>query len=187
MATIFIALLHHAKSQLKRQLQVDVSSRKTLEDVKCVVLDGPAVPWVIPWPSNGTVYDFVTNVKKYISKKLEKTDMYLVFNRYKDFSTKSAARSDRETEASRVHQLSLNTPFPPQKVVVTVSKNKTQLMEHICEELVAEKEFHKHISNYKLVITGSNDTPIEISNDRVLIRRTQLALMKRQTVLLCNK
>lgn len=163
-----------SKSELKKQLQVDISTRKALESIECEVLDGSAILWVINWPSNGTVREYVTNVKKYLSKRLQKIDLYLVFDRYNDFSTKCAARSEREAEASRVHQLSLDTPLPSQKVVLTVSKNKKQIMELICDELVSDKEFHKHTSNHKLVITGNNDIPIEISNGGVLINRRDL-------------
>lgn len=88
-----------AKAQLKEQLQVNFSSRKALEDIKCVVLDGSAVLWVIHWPSSGTVRDFVSNVKKYIARKLLNTDVHLVFDRYRGRSTKSVARSGREAEA----------------------------------------------------------------------------------------
>ena len=153
---------------------MDISTRKALESIECEVLDGSAILWVINWPSNGMVREYVTNVKKYLSKRLQKIDLYLVFDRYNDFSTKCAARSEREAEASRVHQLSLDTPLPSQKVVLTVSKNKKQIMELICDELVSDKEFHKHTSNHKLVITGNNDIPIEISNGGVLINRRDL-------------
>ena len=42
-------------------------------------MDESALLWTINWPSEGTVNDFVTNVKNRVKKYLEKTDVYLVF------------------------------------------------------------------------------------------------------------
>ncbi|CAM1304979.1 Uncharacterised protein at_DN2341 [Pycnogonum litorale] len=87
-----------AKAQLKKQLQVEMSSRNILPNVKCRVIDGSAVLWVIHWPANGTARDFVVNFKQYIQQKLTSSDVYLVFDRYQDFSTKSTTRCNRTTE-----------------------------------------------------------------------------------------
>ncbi|KAG0717389.1 hypothetical protein GWK47_054561 [Chionoecetes opilio] len=148
-----------AKAQLKKQLQVEMLSRNVLPKVKCRVLDSSAVLWVIHWPANGTVRDFVVNFKQYIQQKLTSSDVYLVFDRYQDFSTRSTTRCNRSTEACRVHRLALDTPLPPQKVVLTVSENKSQLMEIICEELTRDTTPHRdYTMTHKLVITSSNNT-----------------------------
>ena len=55
-----------------------------------------------------------------------------------------------------------------------MSKNKAQVIDHICEELAADKTFHKHTSDHNLIITGSKDTPIEICKGGVLINRRDL-------------
>lgn len=160
-----------AKAQLKKQLQVEMSSRNVSPKVDCRVLDGSAVLWVIHWPANGTVCDFVVNFKQYIQHKLTSSDVYLVFDRYQDFSTKSTTRCNRTTEASRVHRLALDTPLPQQKVVLTVSENKSQLMEIICEELTRDTTFHRdYTMTHTLVITSSCDnTPVKISYGGVVI------------------
>jgi len=49
----------------------------------------------------------VNNFKYYISK-IQKRDVYLVFDRYKPYRTKSVTRLGRAVQASRVHQLSDN-------------------------------------------------------------------------------
>ena len=46
--------------------------------------------------------------------------IYLVFDRYDDFSTKSVARGGRETGVTRTHQLRIETKLPAQNVVLTV-------------------------------------------------------------------
>ena len=81
------------KSQLKTQLQVELSTRKASQEIQCRVLDGSAVLWVIHWPLNGKVRDYVANFRKYIEHKLEVGDVYLVFDRYREYSTKSTTRS----------------------------------------------------------------------------------------------
>ena len=110
------------KSVLKRNLQVEMSNRTLHPDA--TVIDGSALLWTINWPSEGTVNDFVTNVKNRLKKYLEKTDVYLVFDRYHDFCTKLLARGGRETGVTRTHQLRIETKLPAQKVVLTGVENK---------------------------------------------------------------
>ena len=47
--------------------------------------------------------------------------------------------------------------LPAQKVVLTVSRNKTQLVELIMEDLQA----HKDVLNVKFVIMGNNPVPVQ--------------------------
>ena len=115
-----------SKAQLKTQLQVDLSTRKASQEIQCRVLDGSVVLWVIHWPLKRKVRDYVANFRKCSEQKLEVGDVYLIFDRYKEYSTKSITRSGRATEARRVLKLNLDTPLSPQKVVLTVSTNKKQ-------------------------------------------------------------
>ena len=85
------------KAQLKTQLQVELSTRKASQEIQCRVLDGSAVLWVIHWPFNGKVRDYVANFRKYIEQKLEVGDVYLVFGRYREYSTTSTTISGRPT------------------------------------------------------------------------------------------
>ena len=52
--------------------------------------------------------------------------------------------------------MNLDTTLPPQKVVLTVSTNKKQLIDIICIELSENKIFH--------IVTSSNNTPVQISH-----------------------
>ena len=52
------------KSVLKRKLQVEQSSR-TLQQPEVVIIDGCAILWIIHWPSQGTVQDFVNGFLQY--------------------------------------------------------------------------------------------------------------------------
>ncbi|KAK1893669.1 Serine/threonine-protein phosphatase 7 inactive like [Dissostichus eleginoides] len=51
-----------AKSTLKKSLQVEVS-RRNAGDADVTVIDGSALLWTIHWPADGTVADFIDNVK----------------------------------------------------------------------------------------------------------------------------
>ncbi len=112
---------------------------------------------------------------KHVEMKLQTADVYLIFDRYCEYSTKGVTRGARTNEACRVHQLDLNTELPPQKVVLTVTENKKQLMHILFSELVKNKSFHqKNTQKHKLVITGQDKTPVEISNGGVIINRRDM-------------
>lgn len=68
-----------AKANLKISLGIEISSRNVKYDV--ALLDGCAVMWVIPWPTNGTVQDYLNNFRTHIMDYLKKGEVYLVFDR----------------------------------------------------------------------------------------------------------
>ena len=153
-----------AKSALKKSLQVEISSRLAPQpDV--IIVDGCAILWVVHWPNRGTVLDFVRNFASFIYVKVDMCDVYLVFDRYHEFSIKSATRLGRSgQQASRRHKLSLQTPLPSQKVVLTVTENKVQLIDIICQYLIKssqhEKASHHRTSEYS---DGSTTSCSELS------------------------
>lgn len=124
-----------------------------------------------------------------MKRKLEKGDVYLVFDRYYEYNTKSVTRSGRKTEASIVHKLNVTTQLPPQKVALTVTENKKQLIEIICSVLKGDTSFHRdHIHKHKFAITSQDKTPVEISNGGVIINRSDMATThEEQTLFSCNK
>ena len=64
------------------------------------VIDGSAILWVVNWPSKALVSDYVDNEYAFVLKKLDIGRIYLVFDRYYDFSTKSLTRTGRGKSAS---------------------------------------------------------------------------------------
>ena len=56
-----------SKSTLKKILQVEVSDRVAGGANVCV-LDGAAILWVVPWPVDGSVKDYIANFKYAIGK-----------------------------------------------------------------------------------------------------------------------
>ena len=85
------------KSVLKNDLKVEVARRHVAVDAS--FLDGCAVLWVVPWPTGGTVQDFLDNFRRHIKGYLESGDVYLVFDRYTAGSIKESTRNERDQGA----------------------------------------------------------------------------------------
>lgn len=160
--------LTSSKSTLKTKLQVDKSSR-AVAPPDAFVLDGCAILWVVRWPNKGTVEDYIRNFTQHLKYYFNKADTYLVFDRYVEMSTKEILRKTRAgKEANRKHQLSLSTPLPAQKVCLSVTGNKSQLIDLFCQYLIEHKG---ELENYhKLVITGPDPVPQQIWNGQVQTR-----------------
>ena len=122
------------KATLKKNLQVETPSRLTPQpDV--TIIDGCAILCVIHWPNRGTVRDFVDSFTSFIFGKVERCDIYLVFDRYHDFGIQNGTRLARAG-----HKLSLQTPLPLQKVILNVTENKVQLIKIICHHFIAASQ-----------------------------------------------
>ena len=80
---------------------------------------------------SGTVEDYLDRFHDHIQKYLKKLDVYLVFDRYKADNTKASTRYGRDQGASRMYTLRSTTRLPPQKIILTVTQNKMQLIELI--------------------------------------------------------
>ena len=52
-----------SKSDLKKLLQTTVSVRQIEKEITCFILDGSAILYVVNWPANGTLKDYVDNFK----------------------------------------------------------------------------------------------------------------------------
>ena len=112
-----------SKSTLKKVLQVEVSDR-VAGGANFSVLGGSAILWVVPWPADGSVKDYIANFKYAIEKRLRVEDVYLIFDRYYDYHTKCVTRGSRTTGVSRVHHLQVNSKLPAQKILLASSKKK---------------------------------------------------------------
>ena len=149
------------KFNLKNALKVEVSRRLVEQDVQATFLDGCIVLWVVPWPRSGTVHDYLVRFRSYLHGHLATSYVYLVFDRYIEGSTKEATRRGKGKGTSRVYTLLFTARLPPQKVVLTITTNKEQLIALIVEDFVSHKaDFQKH----KLVVTGRDLVPVEIAN-----------------------
>ena len=159
-----------AKSKLKRSLQIEVS-RRNAGDADATVIDGSALLWTVHWPADGSVADFIVNVKKRIASYLTNSDVYLIFDRYHEYSIKSTTRDGRETGITRKHHLLRTTKLPAHKVFLSSVENKKQLIRILCEELTEDRLFHlRSTGDHKLVVTGEDPCPIEVQNEEKRIR-----------------
>ena len=66
-------------------------------DASTTVIDGSTLLWNVYWPMDGCVADFIVNVKKRIASYLTCNDVYLIFDRYHEYSIVNNTRwkSDR--------------------------------------------------------------------------------------------
>ena len=151
------------KCILKNKLKVSISARCVQPDT--VIVDGCALLWCVKWPCKGTVQDYVNNFIVCVLQKVATADIYLVFDRYFEFSIKSHTRSTRSGQhASRRHQLNLTSPLPPHKVALTVAENKRQIIDMLCQEL--QGNCCQENLNHKLVVTGRDPVPVEIFKEK---------------------
>lgn len=98
-----------------------------------------------------------------LSLQLSGADVYLCFDRYHDYSTKSSIRSARKTN-SCVHHLILTTPLPAGDTVLKNYTNKARLNALICEQVLSDNDFLRNLTqNHKLVITEDKSEPTQVS------------------------
>ena len=153
------------KSTLKKILQVEVSERLATSPTSMVV-DASALLWTLNWPTHGTIETFITGFKVWLSKCLSETDVYLCFDRYFDYSTKSTTRSSR-TNTTRVHQLNCKTRLPARDAVLKNSANKKQLNLLICEQILNDDSYLQNVTRaHKLVISVDQAAPKQVSKGR---------------------
>ena len=120
---------------------------------------------------DGCVADFIVNVKKRIASYLTSSDVYLIFNRYHEYSIKSTTREGRETGVTRKHHLLQTTKLLAQKVVLSSVENKKQLIQILYDKLTQDRLFHlQSTRDHKLVVTGEDSCPLDIRNEERNIR-----------------
>ena len=152
-------------STMKTRLQLKVSSR-TVTRATVKVLDGCALLWTVNWPRKKPIAAFIDNFWTKITYLLKESSVYLVFDRYMEYSIKSATRQLRTVRREGEYVITSTTSeLPAQADVLTSSKNKIQLIEIICKELPLRalllSETDPAFKN-SLIITGARDVPEEI-------------------------
>jgi len=71
----------------------------------------------------------VDGFSKFILDKLSISSVYLIFDRYYDFSIKSGTRKCQGSQAARYLKFRPDTPLASQKVMLNVEENKFQLID----------------------------------------------------------
>ena len=112
----------------------------------------------IHWLIGGKINDFLAGVRSYISNKLTKSDVYLIFDRYKQLSIKSDTRQERLDVFHCSHTLNKTSPLPSKEVTLRVTKTKIHLIEMVKANLMENLPvFFK-----KLIITSKQDIPEQL-------------------------
>ena len=163
------------KHTLKKELGVNVSVRN-LPVPKVQIIDGCAHLYHIVWPNSGTVKDIITSIKIYIEKMLEHSEVWLLYDRYREYSLKGGTRCTRRQEDSTYH-LSLESSLPGKKVMLSVTDNKVQLIELICLELPTEiaKSQISSGTPHSFFLVGSDPRPVQVQMG-VVIRRSDISI-----------
>ena len=107
------------KSVLKTNTAQVFSARRAQENVDVIVIDGSAYLWIPSWPASGTIQHYIEKFKYHIGQKLTKADVFLVFDRYQEYSIKGATRT-----CGMIHHLTTATILSAQKVVLTMTESK---------------------------------------------------------------
>ena len=153
-----------SKYILKRKHEVEVTNPSIcIRDA--VVIGGCARPCVLQWPSKGLINNVVLNFIKYATNKINS------YNGHMHYLIDI-------TRASRM-------PSAPQhQVVLSVTKNKVQLIDLICAELQKRDDQHLKTS---LVITGRYPVLMKVRS-KALVQRIDLNThMKRQMASFLSK
>ena len=143
------------KSKLKSEMKIEIGKRN--QKVEAVIVDGNARFWTCYWPEKGLVEDLAESYFQYVVNLLKYHDVYLVFDRYYDYSIKGVTRADRAKNIAFKHNLSLNTPLPSRPFALGSSHNKVQLIE-ITSEYVCSKVSGLSTPN-RLFVTSANHVP----------------------------
>ena len=110
---------------------------------------------ILHWPKGRKLSDLLVALRSYITKILSKSDVYLVFDRYKDYSIKSDTRQKRLSQFRRSHNLNLPSPLPAKEIAVRVIDTK----QHVIE--MARNDLIKNIpaNSNKIIITTQAEAP----------------------------
>ena len=117
-----------SKATLVSKLAVLASS---VEPPDLSIVDGNAMVFHVIWPKSGTAQTYVNSFRQAVKRDHK---VIAVFDRYRDNLIKSHERDLRTSGFSKLDiQLDLNTPLPARDQVINNVKNKTQLIQHLCQ------------------------------------------------------
>ena len=148
-----------SKSVIQRKLKVDVSSRTVSKPDVAVIDGGGMLHAAIYWPTEGIVKDLIDGIEKYVCSFINFADVYLVFDRYFEFSIKSDTRTERINSLLRAHTLSLEGPLPRKDTCMSSNETKEQLINIISKELAVRMRTKKF--THKFVVTSKQPVPVE--------------------------
>ena len=141
----------NAKSDLKTELSAKVSTRGVFYET--TLIDGCALLYHVPWPEGEPVQKFIYLFCRSVISHMSKSHVYLIFDRYFNCSIKSASRQHRAGICLQSHHLTLSTPIPSRKHILSSVISKTALIALICEEILKSLVTTPHQKN--LLVSGA--------------------------------
>ena len=86
--------------------------------------------------------------------------VHLVFDRYNEYSVKSATHSERGKSPNVAYVLNLKSPLPTKSIILKSAKNKVPLINIICQKL-ADPSWSKDFPN-ALTVTDQSPTTFKV-------------------------
>ena len=89
-------------------------------------------------------------------------DVYLVFDRYYDYSIKGVTRAERTKNVALKHTLLLKTRLPEREIALGSMQNKIQLIHLIAKYIISE--IVKAFNCRRLFVTSADEVPVLVWN-----------------------
>ena len=154
-----------------------------------IISDASAVLRNLPWPGTGRlVSDFINTVRQH-AQHMEKLlidydQVFFIFDRYNSDSIKGEERLVRSKGVTRTYNvLSPGVEMPAQKIVISVTRNKVQLIDLIVASLTDDPILSKSC----LILTVSQETPYKIQDGKVELCHELRTLHEESDVVIINQ
>ena len=147
------------KAKLKNDLPIEATGQRMFD---IVISDASAILRNLPWPGKGgLVADFIKTCRQHVEQLLlEYSKVYFVFDRYFRNSIKDEERLFQSKGITRTFVLNPGVEMPSQKIIMSVIKNKVQLINLIVSSLQEDPIISKNC----LILTGSAEVPYKIQD-----------------------
>ena len=107
--------------------------------------------------------DLVHKMVEYLQKRLNYTDVYLVFDWYHPYNSKGSTRVQRSSGSTKQqHNFKTQSSLPSQSVSLTITENQIQIIDILSQNLI--HHFQENRCQIRLVITRSDNFPDEVHN-----------------------
>ena len=106
---------------------------------------------------------------EYVKKHLQVPSVYLIFDRYRNYSIKGQTRLEKLSLYARTHILTMDTPLPTRETTLKALSTKVQLINLITRALL------DHCTSIKcqntLIVTGQDSILIQTEHGIEILRR----------------
>ena len=132
----------------------------------------------VHWQKGGAVADLTDGVKNFILTYLYFPDVYLIFDRYHNYSIKSNTRAARGKSITHGHILFRQSSLLSKGDKLSCTKSKVQLREQISAGLLNVGLTEKNC----LVITSNDHCPTELKDGKKNFLQTLVKVMRNLTI-----